>query len=45
MNEGNSLIAASLAIFVEDVSLVYVAHGGVIKVVSLKRECFILVRN
>ena len=30
----NSLITASLAILVEDVSLVYVAHGGAIGVVS-----------
>ena len=38
-NEGNSLITASLAIFVEDVSLVYVAHGGVIEVVSFNKFC------
>ena len=34
VNVGNSLITSSLAIFVEEVSLVYVAHGGVIGVVS-----------
>ena len=33
----NVLITASLAILVEDVSLVYVAHGGAIGVVSFKR--------
>ena len=35
VNVGDSLITASLAIFVEEVSLVYVAHGGAIKVVSI----------
>ena len=34
-NTGESLITASLAIFVDDASLVYVAHGGVIDVVSI----------
>lgn len=34
VNVGNSLITSSLAIFVEEVSLVYVAHSGVIEVVS-----------
>ena len=34
-NTGESLITASLAIFVDDVSLLYVAHGGVIDVVSI----------
>ena len=38
-NEENSLITASLAIFVEDVSLVYVAHGGAIEVVSFNKFC------
>jgi hypothetical protein len=32
VNTGTSLITASLAIFVEDVSLLYVAHSGVIGV-------------
>ena len=35
VNVGNSLITSSLAIFVEEVSLVYVAHGGIIGVVSI----------
>ena len=34
-NTGKSLITASLAIFVNDVSLLYVAHGGAIEVVSI----------
>ena len=34
VNAGNSLITATLAIFVEEVSLVYVARDGDIEVVS-----------
>ena len=35
VNAGNFLITASLAIFVEEVSLVYVAYDGDIEVVSI----------
>ena len=35
VNTGESLITASRAIVVEDISLVYVAHGGLIEVVSV----------
>ena len=35
VNAGNSLITATLAIFVEEVSLVYVARDGDIEVVSI----------
>ena len=35
VNAGNSLITATLAIFVEEVSLVYVAYDGDIEVVSI----------
>ena len=37
-NTGESLISASLAIFVDDVSLLYVAHSGVIEVVSISLQ-------
>ena len=39
VNPGDPLITASLAIVVDDVSLLYVAHSGVIEVVGIPHVC------
>ena len=41
VNRGGTVITAGLAIKVENVSLVYVAHDAVIDVVSKKKQLFL----